>query len=359
VHRQQPEHVDAAALTEAASALDLISSNSQNAVPDSVLNAAKCIITVPSLPQAAGQINARGVASCREGADWEAPITVIFSGQLDRQTPAVLLVMVMTDKGISALRSGEITVHKSHRKAPLVSTTPLVTQFELTSDYLMYQAANTGLLAPGEAIGSFRVDQSSWGSAQASKVRVSGAKHASGPSVKYERSLQSFVNTIIPTGIVIHHTALITSEKLPSGEKEVDEYHQRRGFEIYCFGQVYHVAYHYLVLPDGSVQHGRPERCEGAHARGYNSYIGISVIGDFSSRDNPKGTKGPEKPTPKQLETIVELCRTLRQKYRIPLQHVVRHSDIASTDCPGDRFPFNRLLSRLEAEAKITKVSVK
>ncbi len=359
MRRQQPEHVDAAALTEAASALDLISSNSQNAVPDSVLNAAKCIITVPSLPQAAGQINARGVASCREGADWEAPITLIFSGQLDRQTPAVLLVMVMTDKGISALRSGEITVHKSHRKAPLVSTTPLVTQFELTSDYLMYQAANTGLLASGEAIGSFRVDQSSWGSAQASKVRVSGAKPASGPSVKYERSLQSFVNTIIPTGIVIHHTALITSEKLPSGEKEVDEYHQRRGFEIYCFGQVYHVAYHYLVLPDGSVQHGRPERCEGAHARGYNSYIGISVIGDFSSRDNPKGTKGPEKPTPKQLETIVELCRTLRQKYRIPLQHVVRHSDIASTDCPGDRFPFNRLLSRLEAEAKVTKVSVK
>jgi len=49
----------------------------------------------------------------------------------------------------------------------------------------------------------------------------------------------------------------------------------------------------------------------------------------------------------------------LRQKYRNPLQHVVRHSDIASTDCPGDRFPFNRLLSRLEAEAKVTKVSVK
>ena len=172
---------------------------------------------------------------------------------------------------------------------------------------------------------------------------------------KYEASLRSFVNTIVPTGIVIHHTALIASEELPKGAKDVDEYHQQRGFEIYCFGQVYHIAYHYLILPNGTIKHGRPERCEGAHARGYNSYLGISVIGDFSSRDNPTGKKGPERPTPKQLQAVVELCRMLRQTYKIPLQHVVRHSDIASTDCPGDQFPFNQVLRRLEAERNRAK----
>jgi len=337
LHHDQQARARDTVLDVAGDALARISSNSQNAIPDSVLNAAKCFIVVPSLPRAAGEISTPAVASCRDGSDWRAPLSLIFSGRLGQKAPAVLLVLVMTDKGASAVRARQITIQKRQGKAPLVSTAPILTQFDLTSDYLTYEASDTGMLAASGAAGSFRASQSTLGP-------------PGGPSAaKYEASLQSFVNTIIPTGIVIHHTAFIGSEKLPSGERDVDRYHQQRGFQIYCSGQVYHVAYHYLILPDGRVQHGRPERCEGAHARGYNAYLGISVIGDFSTRDDQLGKKRPKTPTAKQLNALVKLCRMLRQKYKIPLQHVLRHSDIASTDCPGDRFPFNEFMRRLKA----------
>jgi hypothetical protein len=30
------------------------------------------------------------------------------------------------------------------------------------------------------------------------------------------------------------------------------------------------------------------------------------------------------------------------------LQHIVRHRDISSTKCPGDRFPFRSVLNQLQ-----------
>jgi N-acetylmuramoyl-L-alanine amidase len=138
-----------------------------------------------------------------------------------------------------------------------------------------------------------------------------------------------------------------TNNGLPANERDVDNFHQSRGFNISCLGRVYHIAYHYLILPDGTVKPGRPERCQGAHAEGYNSYLGISVVGDFSGKDNPKGTNGPRRPTDRQINSLVQLCRRLRDRYNIPLQHIVRHSDISSTDCPGSRFPFRYVLQQL------------
>ena len=331
-------------LADAAAALDRISRDQENGVPDSVLNAAKCVVTVPSLPRARGEINARGVASCRQTSGWQPPIPITFKGRSGRQTLSVLVLLVMTDKGVSALWEDKMEIHKSQRKAPLVRTTPLVSQFDLAAEQMAYGLLDTGILVSAEPAGRIYTQNSS-----SHRLR----------DAKYKIALQSFVNTIIPTGIVIHHTALIASDRLPRGEKDVDEYHEQRGFEIYCFGQVYHVAYHYLILPDGTVQNGRPERCEGAHARGYNSYLGISIVGDFSSRDHSKPNNTPEKPSAKQFEALVELCRMLRQKYNIPLQHVVRHSDIASTDCPGDQFPFNEILGRLQAANTGVTVSQK
>jgi N-acetyl-anhydromuramyl-L-alanine amidase AmpD len=101
-------------------------------------------------------------------------------------------------------------------------------------------------------------------------------------------------------------------------------------------------------MSDGKVKRGRPERCEGAHAKGYNSYLGISVVGDFSREDNPTGKKGLTRPTPKQIASLIQLCRQLKDRYNIPLQHIVRHSDISSTKCPGDLFPFRSVLDQLQ-----------
>jgi hypothetical protein len=226
---------------------------------------------------------------------------------------------------------------KQRLAAPLVSTSPVTSQVELTADLLTYEAA-AGVLSGSEASGVIRSDTSDPSRNAIPKEKTN----------KYLSSVVSFFNTITPTGIVIHHTALIPgTNAVPRKERDIDEYHRERGFEILCFGHIYHVAYHYLIMPNGKVKTGRPERCEGAHAAGYNSYLGISVVGDFSSEDNPTGKKGPTRPNAKQIASLIQLCLRLKDRYNIPLQHIVRHSDISSTKCPGDRFPFRSVLDHL------------
>ncbi len=238
------------------------------------------------------------------------------------------------------MRSGELQIGGQKRaSSPLVTTSPVTSQVELTADLLSYEGA-AGVLSSSKASGVIR-----------GNADVSDPIHNTVPKKatdKYLSSVVSFFNTITATGIVIHHTALIPGKNTMSlNKRDIDEYHRERGFEILCFGRVYHVAYHYLIMPNGKVKAGRPERCEGAHAAGYNSYLGISVVGDFSSEDNPTGGKGPTRPSAKQIASLIQLCRRLKDRYNIPLQHIVRHSDISSTKCPGDRFPFRSVLDQL------------
>jgi N-acetylmuramoyl-L-alanine amidase len=338
------KHVEPAAwlsIGRAARVLDEISKKSQNAVPDAVLNSTKCVVVIPS---AGGteDVSAGGVASCREALDsWSAPAFVKFKGRSIPPHHNDLLVFVLSATGVRALRSGELQIGgQKGSAAPLVSTTPVTTQIELDAELLTYESA-AGVLSSSEASGVIRGDAGTW-----DPIHNKIPQKTIG---KYLSSIASFFNTITATGIVIHHTAVIPGERgAPRSEHDIDEYHRARGFEILCFGRVYHVAYHYLIMPNGSVQAGRPERCEGAHAQGYNSYLGISVVGDFSSEDNPTGKKGPPRPSAKQIASLIQLCRRLKDRYNIPLQHIVRHSDISSTRCPGDRFPFRSVLDQLQ-----------
>lgn len=321
--------------------LDEISKNSQNGVPDAVLNSTKCFVVIPSITGEPANVSAGGVATCRQTADsWSPPAFVEFTGRGIPTHRTNLLVFVLSDKGARVLRSGELQIGgKKRAAAPLVTTSPVTSQVELNADLLTYEAA-AGVLSSSEVSGVIRGDADSSGSSRNAVPRKTTDKFLS--------SVVSLFNTITPTGIVIHHTALIPGKNtLPRKERDIDEYHRQRGFEILCFGRVYHVAYHYLIMPDGKVKTGRPERCEGAHAAGYNSYLGISVVGDFSSEDNPTGEKGPTGPSAKQIASLIQLCRRLKDRYNIPLQHIVRHSDLSSTKCPGDRFPFRSVLDQL------------
>jgi N-acetylmuramoyl-L-alanine amidase-like protein len=164
-------------------------------------------------------------------------------------------------------------------------------------------------------------------------------------------------NTITPIGIVFHHTSWLPSVKgqtlptiprTPSDERTWQEYHGERGFGAFYWGRIYHLGYHYMILPDGTLKRGRPEHCIGAHTKGFNNYLGIVLVGDFSSRDNPDGSKGLPQPTSQQLRTLVSLCRQLQARYHFPVSRIVRHSDLERTLCPGDRFPFQEVLTQLQ-----------
>jgi N-acetylmuramoyl-L-alanine amidase len=157
-------------------------------------------------------------------------------------------------------------------------------------------------------------------------------------------------NTITPVGIVIHHSSVIPGSSVtepPLNLDSLDEFHRKRGFGAFYWGRTYHVGYHYIIFPDGTVRQGRPEHCVGAHAKGFNSYLGIVLIGDFSGKSNRRGDKAPREPTAEQMRTLALLCQRLRDRYNIPVSHIVRHSDLARTECPGDRFPYDEFLRQI------------
>jgi len=331
-----------AVLSRTTQLLKDLSQSSPSTVPDAVLNRAQCLVLIP-----AGKPRLRpGTVSCRETSDqWNTPTLVTFEGRAGARRSADILIFVVTDAAVKSLRSGSLEVASSRKPlAPVAPKRAIPTEQELTSAVFTYEYAGHKLSA-SRIQGVLRQEK------DAERARSDKALSDASKKItrQYLSALTSFFNTIIPTGIVVHHTAVLPNEGAPPrNEKEIDKYHATKGFEITCFGHVYHVAYHYVVLTSGRIQKGRPERCEGAHAKNYNSYLGISVVGDFDSHDNPKGEKGPTQPNPKQMAALVRLSHQLMLRYHIPVSHVVRHSDIAATRCPGDRFPFGALLHDLK-----------
>jgi hypothetical protein len=309
-------------------------------VPDSVLNRTQCVVLI----QAGTTHLRRGTGACRETSDqWNSPILVQFEEAAHSHVAATLLIFILKDAAVQALRAGSLEIQTYEDPvAPIAPKNAIPSEHELNRDLFTYGYIR-GRLAGRRVHGIVRYAKNS---GDTEKDITHAAKKV---TQKYLSSITSFFNTIMPAGIVIHHTAVLPNHDVPPrNERQIDRYHATRGFEITCFGHVYHVAYHYLILANGRIQTGRPERCEGAHSKGYNSYLGVSVVGDFDSRDNPNGEKGPEKPNEKQLASLIQLCQRLMLRYHIRINHIVRHSDTAVTKCPGDRFPFSAFLKQLQ-----------
>jgi len=81
------------------------------------------------------------------------------------------------------------------------------------------------------------------------------------------------------------------TDGLPLDLDSWDQFHRLRGFSVFYWGRVYHLGYHFMIFPDGTVKQGRPEHCVGAHAKSFNSYLGIALIGDFSTRATPEAIR--------------------------------------------------------------------
>jgi N-acetylmuramoyl-L-alanine amidase len=149
-------------------------------------------------------------------------------------------------------------------------------------------------------------------------------------------AIVSWQNTITPSGIVIHHSAIPYIIEKPEDISIISEIHKNRGFSIFYWGQFYYIGYHYVILPNGEVVKGRPDKCRGSHTKGHNDQIGICLIGDFS--------KANSEPTDQQIITLIELTKSLQNQYSIPFNKVSRHHDLNSeTECPGNNFPLGKL----------------
>jgi len=155
-----------------------------------------------------------------------------------------------------------------------------------------------------------------------------------------------------PAGIIIHHSA---SDGYRNGKlldaATVDADHASKGWATEYHGRTYHIAYHYLILSDGTVEPGRPEGAPGAHTSGHNDYIGVCLVGNFSTVANPDGRMKPDRPTRAQMEHLTALLRDLMHRYDFTVEDIHRHRDFRRTSCPGDRFPSQQLIETLREPA--------
>lgn len=147
-----------------------------------------------------------------------------------------------------------------------------------------------------------------------------------------------------PAGVVIHHTATgSTVEGHVVNAEKIATWHQDRGFGAEYRDEIYWIGYHYVILPDGTVEQGRPEWMLGAHTFAYNDYLGICLVGNFDSASNPDGAQQPARPTDAQMQALESMLRDLIKKYRLRTDDVHAHAELGATACPGDRFPMEEL----------------
>lgn len=130
--------------------------------------------------------------------------------------------------------------------------------------------------------------------------------------------------------IVIHHLGNVDDDRQPI-DKSMDAAtihaeHLANGWAG--------IGYHYVAMPNGDVQRGRPRQYEGAHTQGDNYHtIGICCSNTFM---------GAIVPTDKMIESVSLLVANLCDIYGLDIQHDVSfnivkgHRDFMPTECPGD-----------------------
>ena len=89
------------------------------------------------------------------------------------------------------------------------------------------------------------------------------------------------------------------------------------------------IGYHWIIELDGSLEAGRKEYRNGAHAKGYNSKsVGVVYVGGCDEDMKPKDTR-----TEAQKETLRCILEDLKGRY--PKAEIIGHRDVANKACPS------------------------
>ena len=132
---------------------------------------------------------------------------------------------------------------------------------------------------------------------------------------------------------MVHHSATTDTSKVDRDSIEKYHVNERRWRAI---------AYHRLYELIGDRYHaleGRPLTWSGSHCPGMNSVaLGVCFIGDFTA----------EPPPNLQLEVGAADIAGLCYLGGISLDKIFEHKDFRATACPGDAFPMEYLLERVE-----------
>lgn len=142
-------------IDSSAKVLNEIMATPDKAIPDKVMNDAKCIAVIPSMVKIAvgfGGNHGKGVATCRTASGWSAPAPITITGgswglQLGGQ--AVDLVMIVTnDNGMQHLLSSKFKLgaDASAAAGPVGRDAAADTDVKMRAEVLTYSRAR-GLFA--------------------------------------------------------------------------------------------------------------------------------------------------------------------------------------------------------------------
>ena len=142
-------------IDESARVLNEIMATPDKAIPDKVMNNAKCIAVIPSMVKIAigfGGNHGKGVATCKTEAGWSAPAPITITGgswglQLGGQ--AIDLVMIVTnDQGMQHLLSSKFKLgaDASAAAGPVGRDAAADTDIKMNAEVLTYSRAR-GLFA--------------------------------------------------------------------------------------------------------------------------------------------------------------------------------------------------------------------
>jgi len=137
--------------------------------------------------------------------------------------------------------------------------------------------------------------------------------------------------------IIIHHSATDRGNL-----ESFDRYHREKR-HWRCAG------YHFVIgngtlSDDGEIELGPRWYTQetGAHCPGHNrTAIGICVVGNFQKKNS--------QPSEAQMKSLIELTAYLAVRYRIHVNKIAFHDEMAKkpTDCPGKYFPKDAFRRRL------------
>jgi len=122
--------------------------------------------------------------------------------------------------------------------------------------------------------------------------------------------------------IVIHCAA--TRPHMNIGVDEIREWHKDRGFDD--------IGYHYVIKRSGTIQKGREEELQGAHAVKVNgTSIGICLVGGVDD-----DLKWENNFTKEQFENLVTLIKILKEKYEGSITKIIGHYEVEpKKKCPS------------------------
>lgn len=133
-----------------------------------------------------------------------------------------------------------------------------------------------------------------------------------------------------PRTILIHHTGTPqTRGSIVTKLQKLYNYSIKRDGKKEPWGDV---PYHFYIDKNGNMMAGRPVQFEPDTKTNFDptGYLNITVEGNYTDA-------GGDTFSSSQKSTLKKLIADLKAKYKI--KSVMRHSDVAQTECPGHVHP--------------------